>query len=1104
MLRIVLLLLLISAWACDNSSTKPPQNEAALFLRLSADDTGLAFENKLTVQQDFDVFRYRNFYNGGGVAIGDINNDGLPDIYLTSNMAENKLFLNKGNWKFEDITKSAGIGGTKVWSTGVSMADVNNDGWLDIYVCNSGDLNGNHRENELFINNKDLTFSDQAVQYGLADNGFSTHAVFFDYDKDDDLDCYVLNNSFRPVSSLGYRNLRNERDEAGGDKLFRNENGHFKNVSEEAGIFGSVIGFGLGVTVGDINRDTWPDIYVSNDFYERDYLYINNQDGTFSDRLPEFMGHLSMFSMGADLADINNDGFPDIFTTDMLPSDDYRLKTVSSFEAYDVYQVRLKNDYYHQFMRNMLQVNNKDGTFSEVGQLAGVDASDWSWGGLIADFNNDLNKDIFVCNGIYRDVINQDFVEYLGNDENMKAAMRGEKIDFNKFVDQMPSVKLSNYMFSNTGNGKFTNVAAEWGLAEPSFSNGAAYGDIDNDGDIDLLVNNVNQELFVYKNLASEQQQNNFIAAKFIGTAGNHFGIGATVMVYVQGQVLYYENMPMRGFQSSMDFKMTLGVGQNKIIDSIYITWPDKKIEKLKSINVNQTLIFDHKNAREQAIRNEEIGQSPFLSEVPHNEVRHVENFFNEFDRDRLLYHMQSTNGPAFAVADLNQDGMDDFYLGGSVNNPGSIYLQVADEKFEKHQADMFARAVEADDVDAAFFDFDNDKDLDLYVMSGGTENSSLGIPFLDRLYENTGLKNGKPTFVLTSGKLPAIYQSGSCVRPADVDRDGDLDLFIGNLVLPSYYGLPCEQTLLINDGQGNFKDLTNDMAPQFKKLGMVTDAQWFDYDGNGFSDLIIVGEWMPITIFSNDGKKLTKIENIAGLEKSEGWWNSITTSDLDGDGDTDFILGNLGQNSRIRPTLESPISLYVNDFDQNGSIEPIFAFQKNGVEYPLALRPEIIKQMSSLKKQFLYYKDYANKSVRDIFDSKLLDKATHLTFYEPNSLLLLNHQERGFERKILPLQAQYAPVYAAVMYDLNQDSKDDLLLGGNLFSVKPEIGRYDALHGLVLLGDKQGNFVPVNSLASGLKIQGEVRHIAFIQTRKRKLMAFVRNNDTMKFYKMN
>jgi enediyne biosynthesis protein E4 len=1103
MWRYLVLFQILIATACTNHSEKnEPDKKPTIFHRLSAKETGIEFQNTLTIQEDLDVFRYRNFYNGGGVAIGDINNDGLPDVYLTSNMGDNKLFLNKGNWKFEDISERAGVKGTKVWSTGVSMADVNADGLLDIYVCNSGDVNGGNRENELFINNGNLTFTDRAKEFGLADKGFSTHAVFFDYDKDGDLDCYVLNNSFKPVSTLGYKNLRNVRDELGGHKLYKNTNGKFEDVSEAAGIYGSVIGFGLGVSIGDINHDNWPDLYISNDFYERDYLYINNHDGTFQEKLPDYMGHLSMFSMGADIADINNDGYPDIFSTDMLPEEDFRLKTLVAFETYDTYQLRLNNGYYHQFMRNMLHLNNKDGSFSEVGQLGGVAATDWSWGALIADFDNDMNKEIFVCNGIYKDLINQDFVEYLGSSENMRAAIEGKKVDFNEFVDKMPSEKISNYLFVQTKDLTFENRSKDWGLDEPNFSNGAAYGDLDNDGDLDLIVNNVNQETFVYENRARELKAEHFLAFSFKGSGGNTFGLCAVVRVYTNGQILYGENMPIRGFQSSMDYKMIIGIGNNSSIDSLSVTWPDDKQEILKNVKADQHLILDYANAKKVSQKEEHV--RAIFKEANAGQIIHEENQFNEFDRDRLLYHMVSTEGPAFATADLNNDGLDDFYLGGSLGNPGKIYLQKNGEKFLELETNVFAPDTLADDVDAVFFDFDSDKDLDLYVVTGGSEHSALGLALQDKLYENVGIKNGNPQFIKTQGKLPPIYQAGSCVKPIDVDDDGDLDLFVGTRVRPSYYGLNCDQYLLLNDGKGIFSDVTTAVAPQFKKLGLVTDAVWFDYDGDKYPDLMVVGDWSPIIVFKNDGKKLTKVDNIPGLEKSEGWWNKIESADIDGDGDTDFVIGNIGLNSKFKPTNEQPLVLYVNDFDQNGSIEPIFAFTKGGIEYPMALRQDVIKQMSSLKKKFVYYKDYAAKSLEEVYDKKLLQEATVHKFYEPRTILLLNNKEKGFEKKALPVTAQFSPVYGIDIEDVNNDNKLDIILGGNLSAVKPEAGKYDALHGLVLTGDGAGNFVALSSLASGIKIDGEVRHIVSLRTRKGKMLSFVRNNEAIKFYKKN
>ncbi len=1081
--------------------TEKKKLQTKLFKTLDKEETGIDFINALSLKEDFDVFRYRNFYNGGGVGIGDFNNDGLADVYLTSNMGDNKLYLNKGNFKFEDITETAGVKGTKVWSTGVSIVDINSDGLLDIYVSNAGDIKGDKRENELFINNGNLTFTDKATEYGLADKGFSTHAAFFDYDKDGDLDCYVLNNSFRPISTLGFKNLRDKRDEFGGHKLYRNDNGHFVDVSEFAGIYGSVIGFGLGVTVGDVNNDNWQDLYISNDFYERDYLYINNHDGTFSESLEEYMGHISMFSMGADLADLNNDGLPEIFSTDMLPEDDYRLKTLTAFETYDVYQLRLKNGYYHQFMRNMLQVNTGNNSFIEMGEMAGVSRTDWSWGALLADFDNNAYKEIFVCNGIYKDVTNQDFVDFFGSSEQIHAAIDGKKIDFQKFVDKMTSQRISNYMFSRTGEWTYQNVSADWGLDEPSFSNGAAYGDLDNDGDLDLIVNNVNQEVFVYKNQSNDQKGNNYLSVQFKGAPGNVFGLGASVHAFVGNEELFFDHMPIRGFQSSMDYKMVIGLGKYNKVDSLIVIWPDDKIQILKDVKVNQTLMADYTAADRKWI-NKSKASKPLLQEAKTTEVIHQENSFNDFDRDRLLYHMLSTQGPAFAKADINRDGLDDFFVGGSAGNSSAIYIQKSPTIFTKLNTNIFDLDSLSEDVNAVFFDADGDKDDDLYIVTGGSEYTSQSTYNLDRLYINQGVRKGLPYYEKAEDKLPARYQSGSCVKPADIDNDGDLDLFVGTRVIPSYYGLPCDQFILINDGKGNFTDATASLAPLFKRLGMVTDAVWFDYDKNGFIDLMIVGEWMPVTIFSNDGKQLTKVENVSGLEKSEGWWNSIESADLDNDGDLDFVLGNLGLNSKFKPSAENSLSLYVNDFDQNGSIEPIFSFIKSdGKEYPVALRQDIVKQMSSMKKKFVYYKDYANKSVTDIFDSKLLERATVLKFSEPQSSILLNNGSGGFQRKPLPMAAQVSPVFGIQVTDVTKDKVPDIIIGGNLFAVKPEVGRYDALHGLVLKGDGKGNFIPLDFYESGLKIMGEIRHIEIVNSKGKKMIAFVRNNDSIKFY---
>lgn len=1101
----IIIVIHIFLLACSNENYEPDSSKPvnALFESLSGNETGITFSNMLHQQEDFDVFRYRNYYNGGGVGIIDINNDGLADIFLSSNMDDNKLYLNKGNWKFEDITERAGVKGSKIWSTGVSIADVNADGLPDIYVCNAGDVNGNNRENELFINNGDLTFTERAHEFGLHDLGFSTHAAFFDYDRDGDLDCYVLNNSWRPVSTLGYQNLRRVRDPLGGHKLYRNDDYYFTDVSESAGIYGSVIGFGLGVTVGDVNQDNWPDLYISNDFYERDYLYINNHDGTFQESLEAYMGHISMFSMGADLADLNNDGYPEIFSTDMLPEDDYRLKTVASFETYDVYKLRLKNGYHHQYMRNMLHKNNGDGTFSEIGWMAGVSATDWSWGALMADFNNDGYKEIFVSNGIYKDLLDQDFIEYLGNSERMKRATMGEKVDFKLFTDKMPSVKLSNYMFTRNDEWQYSNVAEEWGLGEPGFSNGAAYGDLDNDGDLDLVINNVNEKVSVFKNKSREQNTGNYIAVQFKGAGKNTFGLGASVKAFVGGDVISCDHMPIRGFQSSMDYRMTIGLGDQSVIDSLVVLWPDDRTQIFRNVKSNQLLKVDHVNALKPLVRQHREPE-PLLQQIDRGNISHTENDFNEFDRDRLLYHMLSTQGPAFTAADLDNDGADDFYLGAAVGGTAQLHLSSHAGNFRAAHMSAFEADSLADIVDAIFLDADDDNDLDLFAVTGGTENLSPSLALEDLYYENTGLRNGVPQFAKTKGRMPNLYGSGSCVRTNDFDRDGDVDLFVGTRVDPSYYGMPCDQHLLVNDGKGNFSDATAVIAPAFKKLGMVTDAVWFDYDGNGYDDLLIAGDWMPLTLFMNDGRKLVKKEDVPGLANAHGCWNRIVAADIDNDGDPDFVVGNLGLNSKFKPTQSSPLNLYVSDFDENGSVEPVFAYSRNGKTYPLALRQDIIKQMSSLKKKFVYYKDYADKSIGEIFDQNLLASATVLQFYTSHTSLLINNGEAGFTLKSLPVEAQVAPVFAIEILDLDNDGSKDLILGGNLFSVKPEAGRYDAMYGLVLTGDARGNFKPLSSKESGLKVTGEIRQIKVLGNKQSENVVIVRNNDDMVFYKIS
>ena len=1102
----ILGVLVILVVACEE---KPTQ----MFSALSPQESGIDFTNELTLSADFDVFRYRNYYNGGGVAIGDINNDGLSDVYLTANMAQNKLHLNKGDFQFEDITESAGVGGNKVWATGVAMADINGDGLLDIYVCNSGDVMGGKRENELFINNGDLTFSEQAADYGLDDKGFSTHVVFFDYDQDGDLDAYVLNNSFRPVSTLGYENIRHVRDSTGGDKLYRHDispkgKSFFTDISEEAGIYGSVVGFGLGVTITDVNQDGWLDIYVSNDFFERDYLYINQADGTgrhsgFRDELPQRMGHISHFSMGADAADLNNDGYPEIFVTDMLPDTDERLKTMTNFESYDVHQRKLTNDYYEQYMRNTLQLNNQQGRFQEIGQLAGVHATDWSWGALIADFDNDLNKEIFVSNGVYKDVTNQDFIAYIGSDESILEAMRKESVDFQELVDRMPSNKLSNYLFKQDGSLTYENQAAEWGLSTPSFSNGSAYGDLDNDGDLDLVVNNVNQKSFIYRNNSRQLTQKNYLKLSFVGPDKNSYGVGARVHIYAQGNHIMQENIPTKGFQSSVDYTMVLGLDSLETVDSLIVYWGyESKIQKLYNVTVNQhdTLFFT--NAKPAYDNDSNDGDLMFARQenILNPPFQHQENTFVDFNYERLVYHMLSREGPALAVADVNADGLDDFYIGGAAGNAGSLYLQNENGAFNQAEVSAFAQDIKFEDVDAAFFDADGDNDLDLYIVSGGNHQRENATEYQDRLYLLIEFRQGEPVYERAERALPLDRTMGACVKPADFDQDGDVDLFVGARAVPLKYGLPASSTILENDGTGKFTDVTVKVSPRLRNLGMVTDAEWVDFDNDQDLDLVIVGDWMPITLLKNNGANLERLNNVPGLEKTNGWWREIIINDVNQDGEMDFILGNWGLNSTFKASPDKPVMLYISDFDENQTIDQIFTYYEDDSLYPMALRHDLVMQLNYLKKDFTHYEDYAGKTINQVLGEEALSNALVNRVYRLQSYVVMNQGDGSYQVDELPIEAQFSPFFSMIAGNFQDNNTPKIIVAGNFSGVKPEEGRYDANSGLVL-EQKNESFATVNQ-NTGLRIDGEVRQMAVARTINGKsLLIVAKNDDEPEFY---
>jgi len=1074
--------------------TKKPE---PLFELLSPSSTGVAFANTLPEKPELNILNFLYYYNGGGVAAGDVNGDGLPDLYFTSNLEPNRLYLNKGRYRFEDITAKAGVAGPPGWKTGVTMADVNGDGHLDIYVSAVSYLTM-HGHNVLYINDGSGKFTDRTEEYGLGFSGYSTQALFFDYDADGDLDMYLLNYSTHGESGVSSHPQREGHHPRAGDRLYRNDRNHFVDVSEKAHIYGGVEGYGLGVVASDLNMDGCTDLFVANDFQENDFVYLNNCDGTFTESIASALGHTSRFSMGVDAADFNNDLKPDLIVVDMLPEREDILKTSANAEDFNVYNLKVKAGYHPQFARNTLQLNRGHGRFSEIGYLAGVYATDWSWAPLFADLDNDGYKDLFVTNGIYRRPNDMDYISYVGN-EAVQTSLAGGINEKNlSLLKKMPQVPIPNFAFRNNGDLTFTNVAEAWGVSQPGFSNGAAYVDLNNSGALDLVVNNVNAPASIYRNHARTVNGKHFLTVTLRGDGANTDGIGAKVIIVQHGAGQMLEQMPTRGFQSSVDHRLHFGLGASAAIDSLTVIWPDGRYQVLTNIAGDRMLTLSQHDAAGKYSYEMRPTAKPLFADATSGagiDFKHEENTFFDYNREPLMPERLSTEGPALAIADANGDGLDDIYVGGAKWQAGKLFVQSRDGRFHNSAQAAFSADSLYEDVDATFFDANGDGHPDLYVVSAGNEFSGNDEPLRDRLY----LNDGRGNFHRSRDALPAFFENGSSVVAGDFNGDSHPDLFVGSRVVSRSYGLVPRSHLLQNDGTGHFTDVTLDKAKGLSDAGMVSSAAWLDYDNDGKLDLIVAGEWMPVRVFHQENGRFVDRTAQAGFSGTNGWWNSVTAADLNGDGRKDLVLGNLGRNSYLKASRNEPARLYVDNFFQTGTLKQILTFYKHGVSYPVAGRDELVRLMPSLKSKYPSYASFGASRVEDIFPASELKQAKVLEADDFASSVAMNNGNGTFTLAPLPVEAQFAPIYAVVADDFDGDGRTDLVAAGNFYGVTPLFGRYDASYGLFLRGDGKGHFKSVDMDASNLLIEGQVRDMKLLRRADgRRLIVVARNDDKL------